>query len=196
MECKLPPLILHPFSDSHSAGDLADASRVALILSGLLPEDGENREALNRKLLRGKYLEIRMLYYLGKDVHRWMEQCTEMVQRIAELAATGIAAPSFAVLLTRNPPENVHRKLTDWGVCDYPAIFSRAVALHLPFRDLPSFELLGEDFVRNYHHYADHLFDAYLEAHMAAQISPADFQFELYASGEYTRMLESQWSTE
>ena len=49
--------------------------------SGLLPSDGHDRGVLTRKLLAGRYSEIRMLYLLGKDAFRWIGQCMEIAER-------------------------------------------------------------------------------------------------------------------
>jgi hypothetical protein len=54
-------------------------------------------------------------------------------------------------------------------------------------------ESLAEEFLRNYHRYADGLYRAYMETQPHRAIAPANFRFEIYASGEYSRMLESQW---
>ena len=43
---QLPPLILHPFSERSSPESLLENSRAALILSGLLPGEGEDYELL------------------------------------------------------------------------------------------------------------------------------------------------------
>ena len=37
---ELPPLILHPFNERVSPSDLLENSKAALMLSGLLPDDG------------------------------------------------------------------------------------------------------------------------------------------------------------
>jgi hypothetical protein len=36
-------------------------------------------------LLTGRYAEMRMLFYLGKDVFRWIDQCVEWAQRNTSL---------------------------------------------------------------------------------------------------------------
>jgi len=73
----LPPLILHPFNERVPPSALLENSKAALMLSGLIPNDGSDQEDLKRRLLAGRYSEIRMLYFLGKDVFRWIEQCVE-----------------------------------------------------------------------------------------------------------------------
>ena len=68
----LPPLILHPFADSASPGKLMQGSRASLMLQGLLPNDEFSLSQLQELLVEGKVCEIRMLYYVGKDLLRWM----------------------------------------------------------------------------------------------------------------------------
>jgi hypothetical protein len=61
------------------------------------------------------------------------------------------------------------------------------------FSEVPEKSLLAEDFLRNYYRYADHLFTCSQSARSFLLIRSLQFDFELYASGEYTRMLERQW---
>jgi hypothetical protein len=164
------------------------------MLAGLIPDDGSDRDELKRRLLFGRHVEIRMLFFLGKDVFRWMEQCKESADRIAGLDGLGIRTQSFAGLLTSGPPTSVKEKLIRWGVADHASVFSRAIGLNAAFTQPPSLETLSEDFLRNYHRYADALFRCYMESQPHLAIGAASFRFELYASGEYSRILESQWS--
>jgi hypothetical protein len=134
-----------------------------------------------------------MLFYLGKDVCRWLEQCMECVERIPELAEANLQPQSFAGLLTADPPVGVKEKLIRWGVVDYPSIFSRALGLNALFAEPPGFPCLSEEFLRNYHRYADALYHTYVESQPHHSAFAKNFRFELYASGEYSRMLESEW---
>ena len=86
----LPPLILHPFNERLPPSALLDNSKAALMLSGLIPSDGADPEELSRRLLAGRYSEIRMLYFLGKDVFRWLDQCLDWAARVRE---TGLFPP-------------------------------------------------------------------------------------------------------
>ena len=192
---ELPPLILYPFNERLPPSTLLENSKVALMLSGLLPSDGAAPEDLKRRLLAGRYGEIRMLFFLGKDVYRWIEQCMDCVGRFPELEAARLEPQSFAGLLTSNPPENVKDKLTRWGVSDYTSIFSRAIGLRSVFCQPPPFESLAEKFLRGYHRYADALYQCYMDSQPHPKIEPANFQFEIYASGEYSRLLEKEWET-
>jgi hypothetical protein len=190
---QLPPVILHPFSDAHAPDRLTLSARASLILQGLLPGNELSSEDLNLRLLDGRYCEIRMLYYVGKDLTRWLEQCMEVVARDPELRETGIQQESFSHLLVDSAPGPVQEKLRQWGVTDYRGIFRRALGLHSVFAELPSRELLPDSFVRSHHRYADALFACALETAHFARIHAQDFPFELYASGEYTKLLEAQW---
>jgi len=190
---QLPPVILHPFSDAHAPDRLTLSARASLILEGLLPSGELSGDDLNLRLLDGRYCEIRMLFYVGKDLTRWLEQCMEVVARDPDLRETGIQKESFAQLLVGSAPGPVEEKLRQWGVTDYRGIFRRALGLHAAFADLPTRELLPESFVRSHHRYADALFACALETARFARIRASDFPFELYASGEYSKFLEAQW---
>ena len=193
---ELPPLILHPFNERVPPSALLENSKAALMLSGLIPSDGSDQEDLERRLLAGRYAEIRMLYFLGKDVLRWIEQCVEWGQRVPELSGAEIRPQSFAALLTADPPEAVKEKLVRWGVVDYVSIFTRAIGLNAMFIQPPAFDTLAEEFLRNYHRYADFLYRCYLDSQPHRTVASANFRFALYASGEYSRMLESEWAAE
>jgi len=189
----LPPLILHPFNERVPPSTLLENSKAALMLSGLIPTDGSDHETLKRRLMSGRYGEIRMLFYLGKDVFRWLEQCMEWVQRNDELKEANLRAQSFAGLLTASPPEGVRDKLLRWGVVDFVSIFSRAIGLNAVFSEPPAIDTFSEEFLRNYHRYADFLHRSYMESEPHRVVGPKNFHFELYASGEYSRMLETEW---
>jgi len=193
---QMPPLILHPFNERVSPGTLMENSKAALMLSGLIPSEGIDREELKRRLLTGRHSEIRMLYFLGKDVFRWIGQCMEIAERTPELESTSVKRQSFAGLLTASPPEPVREKLIRWGVADYPAVFARAIGLNTLFAEPPEFQALAEDFLRHYHSTAGLLYRSFIDAEPHRKIDGKHFQFDLYASGEYTKMLETQWSVE
>lgn len=193
---ELPPLILHPFNERVPPSALLDNSKAALMLSGLIPHDGTAEEELKRRLLAGRYGEIRMLFFLGKDVFRWIEQCVEWAERNPAVQNGDICAQSFVNLLTSSPPAAVRDKLIGWGVADHASIFSRAIGLNVMFAEPPAFEGLSEEFLRNYHRYADALHRCYLAMEPHRTLTSAHFRFELYASGEYSRMLESEWDSQ
>ncbi len=194
--CHLPPLILHPFSDAGAPERLALSTKASLILQGLLPPEETGEDELRLQYLQGRFCEIQMLYYLGKDVARWMDQCMEVVTRDEQLRDAGLQRESFAHLLVTEPPEAVRQKLHAWGVTDYRAIFRRALGLHAIFESVPEIGILAVDFMRYHQRYADALFSCRLELVPFTRIERLDFPFELYASGEYARLLERQWGSE
>ena len=190
---ELPPLILYPFNEHLPPASLLESSKAALMLSGLIPSDGTEREVLERRLLAGRYAEIRMLFFLGKDVLRWIEQCQEFVERTPELQGAEVRDQSFATLLTASPPPAVLTKLVAWGVADYASLFSRGIGLKSAFTVPPPLDSLTPEFIIGYHRYADGLFRCYMESHPHRTIDNRNFRFDLYASAEYTRMLETEW---
>lgn len=191
----LPPLILHPFAGREGPDRLLEGSRAALMMHGLMPSD-VGMDELTRRVLMGRYNEVRMLYFLGKDVFRWMDQCQEIVDKQEDLRALGIRIQSFAAMLVDAPPAAVTDKLTNWGVSDQRTIFSRAIGLRSAFEELPSPELLSAVFLKNYHHYADHLYACHQRLTAFAAIKAANFPFELYGSEEYSRKLSEQFERE
>lgn len=192
----LPPLILHPFNERVPPSALLENSKAALMLSGLIPNDGTEEAELKRRLLSGRCGEARMLFYVGKDIFRWMAQCTEWAGATAELRDMELTEQSFARLLTSSSPAAVRDKLARWGVSDYVSIFSRAIGLHAVFAVPPAIEALTEEFLRSYFRYADALYRAWMDSQAGPVITDANFHFDLYASGEYSKLLESAWAEE
>ena len=190
----MPPLILHPFADSSGPAQLVESSRASLMLQGLLPSGERSSEELDRALLEGRYCEIRMLFYLGKDLVRWIEQCLEHLNSEPELNAAGICYQSFAAYLVNHTPTAVQAKLRKWGVGDYKSIFARALGLNSLLAAVPDRETLSDEFLRNYHRYADQMFECRQTQMPFSEIGNLGFTFEIYASGEYSRMLEREWA--
>lgn len=193
MSFKLPPLILHPFANSTGPAQLVDASRASLILNGVLPPENDGTERLEQRLLAGRYCELSMLFYLGKDLLRWVSQCMDFAERTPELQGEELRPESFASLLVDDTPPEVRAKLRTWGVHEYSTIFSRALGLHEVFDALPPAELLALDFTQYYHQFADHFYACGQQLFEFKRISSQDYHFDIYASGEYSRMLEQEW---
>jgi len=191
---ELPPLILHPFSDQTGPGKLVQSSRASLMLNGLLPPDESTEDELTRKLIEGRVCEIRMLFFVGKDLLRWVAHCLDFVSGIPELKESGIREQSFAEFLVQNPPEKVRTKLRAWGVFDYKSIFSRAIGLNAIFCEPPDESQVSVEFIRNYFRYADHMFACRQQIQAFTEITVDQFHFEIYASGEYSRLLEKSWA--
>ncbi len=194
MTTQLPPLILHPFSGGYGTDALLEGSRASLELQGLV-DSSEERFTLTKRLLAGRYQEVRMLLFLGKDIFRWIDQCVEHMQSGGTMDSP-IPGQSFAALLVERPPEGVQQKLESWGVTDRRAIFSRAIGIHSLFQEPPPAESLSPIFLRNYHRYADHAYICYQHSHAFAALDGAAFPFEIYASEEYARMLSEKWELE
>jgi hypothetical protein len=190
---KLPPLILHPFSAPEEVMMLAESARAGLILEGCLPVQAVPQRELERHLLRGRFAELRMLFYVGKDLCRWMEQCIEVTGARAQFAQLGLGPQTFATLLVEETPANVRRKLEMWGVLDYGSLFRRAIGLHSVFEELPPAECLNADFLRRYHRHADGWFEFWRQGCRLPAVNWEDFPFDLYASGEYSMLLERSW---
>ena len=191
---KLPPLILHPFADSGGPDKLVESSRASLMLQGLLPTGERTTEELDKSLIEGRYCEIRMLFYVGKDLVRWIEQSLEHIERQPGYRDSGIKFQSFAAYLVHNTPATVQAKLRKWGVADFKAIFMRALGLNAILAEVPERGVLSEDFVRNYYKYADSIFLCRQSQLPYTDIANMNFDFEIFASGEYSRMLEREWS--
>lgn len=189
----LPPLILHPFAEQNSPQKLTQSSRASLIIQGLLPAGQATPDDLRRSLLDGRYAEIKMLYYVGKDVLRWIEQCLDYLQRTEGALPGGVEPQSFASLLIQHTPPAVAEKLRKWGVSDYQSIFSRGLGLNAMFQQVPPREALSDDFVRGYFRFADQLFAAYQGQTVYATLGCEQFRFDLFSSGEFSRMLEREW---
>jgi hypothetical protein len=169
---ELPPLILHPIAGYGEA--LTEASDTG-------PE-GRHLEL--------RRLELKMLVCLGKDLNRWLEQCREFAAADPDLA--GVCEGDLMDLLVENPPESVGCKMLTWGVSDFRRIFARALGLTAVFPYPPSREQLPESFVRDFSVYADALYRTRRQS-MPTGNGLCNLRFEVYASGEYARMLEKSW---
>jgi hypothetical protein len=190
----LPPLILHPFATCGGPDKLVESSRASLMLQGLLPSGDRTTEELDRTLVEGRFSEIVMLFYVGKDLLRWIDQCLECIARDPELSQKDIRYQSFAALLANHAPEAVKTTLRRWGVADYRSIFTRALALNVLFAEAPQRSSVSNEFIRNYYRYADQIFACRQSQPKFAGIENLGFTFEIFASGEYSRMLEREWA--
>ncbi len=187
----MPPLILHPFSGGGDAADPLEGVRASMALQGLVPSDDEE-SVLYQRMLVGRYQEVRMLVFLGKDIFRWLRQCVEFVNS-AGAPDSRIVEQSFAALVVDDPPEAVVRKLESWGVTDRRAVFSRAIGIHSIFQHPPLPETLSPEFLKNYHRYADHAYICFQHLYAFLPLTTNQFPFDIYASEEYARILSAQW---
>lgn len=189
----LPPLILHPFTDAAGSLQVLESAKAAaqMLLDGREETQGEQ---LRRQLLDGRYAEFRMLFFVGKDVFRWLAQCADFAARSEELSSRGLVEQSFAeFLITKTPPE-VEAKLRRWGVGDYSRIFARAIGIHIQFQEPPPREVLARDYLRAYYRFADYAYACWKDSVSFPVLAAEDFGFSLYASGEYSKILEEEWN--
>lgn len=193
---QLPPLILHPFSTPEDTSVLVESSRASLALQGFLPQEDIPIDELDRRLLRGRYAELRMLYYIGKDLLRWMDQCFETVQMADGFGERLFRPETFGLFLVENIPAHVRTKLETWGVLDFTALFRRGIGLHSVLSELPPQTTFSLDFLRRYHRFVDAWYEQRLRDVPFDRAQAGEFTFDLYASGEYTLMLEESWSAE
>jgi hypothetical protein len=193
---QLPPLILHPFSGGGSTTELVEGSRASLKLQGLLKSQDPDLEVdeyeLERRVLAGRYQEIRMLVFLGKDIFRWLQQCVDCVDRSGS-DGLRISEQSFASLVVESPPPNVREKLERWGVTDRRAVFSRAIGVNTLFSAPPPLDTLSPVFLKHYHRFADHAYICFQHLKPFQALDTRQFEFEIYASEEYARKLSDQW---
>ena len=189
---ELPPLILHPFTESAGGVRALEAAKAA---GEMMSEGAEptRAELLREQLLDGRYAELRMLFFLGKDVFRWLTQCLDFAARTPELGARGLVEQSFAeFLITQTPPE-VISKLSRWGVTDYGRIFARAIGIYFQFQNPPPRDVLAASYLRVYYRFADYAYACWRDSVPFPALSAEEFVFSLYASGEYSKLLEEQW---
>ncbi len=189
----LPHLILHPFTESSSTVQVLESAKASLSLM----KEGSTRDGRQRELelhvLEGRYAELRMLFYVGKDVFRWIDQCVDTCGRSPELSGLGISEASFSHLLIKQTPVDVGEKLKSWGVIEYARIFARSIGIYNQFGEPPPQDMLQPEYLRSYYRYADYAYTCWRDAKKYPVLPEQQFPFTLYASGEYTKMLEEQW---
>ena len=189
----LPPLILHPFTESASTVRVLESAKASISMLRESDQSDEKNQELERQMLDGRFTEFRMLFYVGKDVCRWLEQCVDTCDRESELQGAGLGQQAFARLLIEDTPPDVAEKLKSWGVIEYSRIFSRSIGIYNQFRLPPTAEMLQTSYLRYYYRFADFAFAAWKDLKKGPAISREQFPFTLYASGEYTKMLEEEW---
>jgi hypothetical protein len=186
----LPPLILHPFATPHDAPTLLEATRASLMQHNLLPCT-MGTELITDTILRGRYCEMRWLYFIGRDIVRWIEQCLEFTHLHAGLNEPRVNFQAFAHFLTECPPPGVKDKLLHWGVFDFRRVFGRALGLNSVFTEFPPIDLITEEFVREYYSFSDNLFACRQKLNAYSFLDPQKLRFEIYTSREYLKILES-----
>lgn len=170
-----------------------ESSKASLALQGFLPKSDRTEEKLDQQLLRGRYAELRMLFYIGKDLTRWMEQCLESVQQASTTDFAGFKPESFGMILVSQIPDAVRQKLETWGVLDFAALFRRSIGLHAVFHEFPTADRFSPEFLRRYHRHLDTWYECRVRDSGCGRPTPGQFAFDLFASGEYTMLLEQSW---
>ncbi len=150
---------------------------------------------IQQRVILGRYQEIRMLLFLGKDIFRWIDQCLDQMERSGDIGLR-TNAQCFSAMVVDAPPEAVRRKLEEWGVNDRRAVFSRAIGIWCLFGEPPPIETLSPMFLEHYHRFADYAYICFQQMKAYQPMDGAAFDFEIYASDEYSRMLSQQWETE
>lgn len=187
----LPHLILHPFGGESGAEQLLEGSRAAIALEAASQSNPRYADIQQRVML-GRYQEIRMLLFLGKDVFRWIDQCMDQMTRSGDIGLR-INAQCFSALVVDSPPESVKGKLESWGVSDRKAVFSRAIGIRCLFEDPPEIGMLSPMFLEHYHRFADYAYVCFQQMKPYQPVDGNGFDFQIFASEEYSRMLSEQW---
>ena len=73
------------------------------------------------------------------------------------------------------------------------SIFTRALGLNVMFAGAPERAVLADEFIRNYYRYADQLYASRQNQTAFTSAEGLGFEFEIFASGEYARLLEREW---
>ena len=190
----LPPLILHPFGGDNGTAQLLEGSRAAIALQQASLSNPQYADIQQRVIL-GRYQEIRMLLFLGKDIFRWIDQCMDQMDRSGDIGIR-INSQCFSALIVDTPPAAVRKKLEDWGVSDRRAVFSRAIGIRCLFEEPPGIDMLSPMFLEHYHRFADYSYICFQQMKPWQPMDGASFDFKIYASEEYSRMLSEQWQTQ
>ncbi len=99
---QLPPLILHPFSGGGGIGDPVRGNQRQSCADRVDPSRTKMTPSSSAACWPGRYQEVRMLIFLGKDLFRWLGQCVEFVAS-GEGADVRIIEQSF-----RSAPWSTH----------------------------------------------------------------------------------------
>ena len=193
-QTQLPPLILHPFGADSGTNQLLEGSRASIALQEASLSNPDYAE-MQRRVVLGRFQEIRMLLFLGKDIFRWIEQCLDQMKRAGETGLR-INAQSFAALAVESPPPTVCRKLESWGVNDRRAVFSRAIGIRCLFESPPDLDVLSPMFLEHYHRFADYAYICFQQMNAYQPLEAGAYDFQIFASEEYSRMLSEQWEAQ
>jgi hypothetical protein len=190
-QTQLPPLILHPFGGDSGTAQLLEGSRAAIALQKASLANPQYAE-LQKRVVLGRYQEIRMLVFLGKDIFRWIDQCMDQMGRNGDTGLR-INPQCFSALVVDSPPEAVKTKLEAWGVTDRRAVFSRAIGIRCLFEEPPEIDTLSPMFLEHYHRFADYAYICFQQMKAYQPMEGTQYDFQIYASEEYSRKLSEQW---
>lgn len=124
---------------------------------------------------------------------RWIDECLECGARDSDLSNKGIRYQSFVAFLVNHAPQPCRQNYVVGGVADYRAIFTRALGLNTMFLEPPDRSTLSAEFIRSYYRYAEQIFTGRQNQVSRAAIESLGFRFDIFASGEYSRMLDREW---
>ncbi len=175
---QLPPLILHPFSNSD------DVEKLAVFTGG---DEGAWRS------FDARCSEIRMLCYIGKDLDRWLAQCLEFLSQNSETSAQAVSEADLIRLLLFETPEPVKVKLATWGIKNFEAVFTPALGLSQIFSHAPEPSTLSPRFVERFREYAGLLYRIRVDGQQPETAAGVKLSFEMYSSKEYIAMFEKEW---
>jgi len=97
--------------------------------------------------MAGRFSEVQMLYYVGKDLFA-MDRSVDGVRREQrESCARGYPAAELRGALGAGRAAHGGAKLRKWGVADYKSIFARAIGLNCMFAEAPPINVLAGEFV-------------------------------------------------
>ena len=193
-QIRLPPLILHPFGGAAGTAQLVEGSHAAIALERASISNPHFAD-IQKRVALGRYQEIRMLLFLGKDIFRWIDQCLDQMDRSGD---TGLRINSqcFSALVVESPPAAVRAKLESWGVSDRRAVFSRAIGIRCLFEEPPEIDVVSPMFLENYHRFADYAYICFQQMKAYQPLDSVQFDFQIFASEEYSRILSEQWEAQ
>jgi len=175
---QLPPLVLHPFSNSNDLDKLT-------VFPGVDVPASLSFET--------RYSEIRMLCFIGKDLDRWLAHCLEFLGQSSEATAHAISEADLIRLLLFETPEPVQVKLTAWGIKNFESVFTPALGLSQIFSHPPEPWTLAPRFVERFREYAGLLYRIRVESQEPKTTAMVKLSFEMYSSKEYIAMFEKDW---
>jgi len=120
----------------------------------------------------------------------------DFAERTPELSRKGIRAQSFAGYLIEKTPSSIAHKLQAWGVSDQRSVFSRAVGVTCALENPPTAETFTPLCLENYHRFLDYLYVCYQNLNPFTELESENFTVDIYASAEYSQLLEEQWKVE